>query len=61
MTLGYLNRYNSKRFRENFPKFCVRAYTYCTESYFKFRVDTCNAKDAIQEKPRGGGADPTLP
>ena len=28
------------------------------ERYAKFCIDSCNAKDVIQEKPRGIGSDP---
>ena len=34
---------------------------WCTERYAKFRVDSCNATDVIQEKTEGEGARIRIP
>ena len=58
MTLGHLNRYDSNIFEKIVPHF-VNGRKIDTQRYAKFRVDTCNATDVTQEKPRGVGS--TLP
>ena len=57
-TLGHLYRNNSKVFDILFPTLCVTSKNWCIKRYAKFRFDTCNATDAIQEKCRGGQIQP---
>ena len=53
MALGHLNHDSSKTFQENHPNFYVGTYNLCKKKHAKFRVDTCNATNAIQETQWG--------
>ena len=52
MALGHLNHDSPKMVQENHPIFCVGRKIY-VKKHAKFRVDTCNATNAIQEKQWG--------
>ena len=58
MTLGHLNRCNSFVFKKN--KMLREDVNFSIKRYAKFRVDTCNVTDVIQEN-RGNRIRPPSP